>query len=257
MPNSKEIPELTIGLTTTDRHWSPRQSRDLYSADNHQSYLVDSSGNSYDAYSLAWRYLGLYIDCEISNTTNFYQYYNYNNGYSRKLPENNKDGECQRKLLWAAYVDPKYKGNAIEEYQFYDIKNGTYDDSACLASGTSHRCVRMDCHESHTHFQLVGVFKETDGMYDWTEQLFKHEGYCIWMGDEDGDGENIFGCLTYETVPQTLIVSNPFLFIVNSQYTKQWRPGWKNGPLPANNSACQTTTATHYSLICIHFRKAT
>lgn len=42
----------------------------------------------------------------------------------------------------------------------------------------------MDCHEPNTHFKLVGVFKETDGMEDWAEQLFKHEGICLW-NDED------------------------------------------------------------------------
>jgi hypothetical protein len=26
----------------------------------------------------------------------------------------------------------------------------------------------------------VGVFKETDGLYDFAEQLFKHQGYCLW-----------------------------------------------------------------------------
>ena len=30
----------------------------------------------------------------------------------------------------------------------------------------------------------MGVFKETDGMYDWTEQLFKHEGMCVWNDDD-------------------------------------------------------------------------
>jgi hypothetical protein len=42
----------------------------------------------------------------------------------------------------------------------------------------------MDCHEPNSHFKLVGVFKETNGFYDWGEQLFKHEGYCVW-NDED------------------------------------------------------------------------
>lgn len=41
----------------------------------------------------------------------------------------------------------------------------------------------MDCHEPDTHFQLVGVFKETDGLEDFAEQLFKHEGYCLWKSD--------------------------------------------------------------------------
>ena len=38
----------------------------------------------------------------------------------------------------------------------------------------------LDCHEPDTHFQLVGVFKETDGLEWFTEQLFKHQGYCLW-----------------------------------------------------------------------------
>jgi hypothetical protein len=42
----------------------------------------------------------------------------------------------------------------------------------------------MDCHEPNLHFKLVGVFKEMNGFYDWGEQLFKHEGYCVW-NDED------------------------------------------------------------------------
>jgi hypothetical protein len=43
----------------------------------------------------------------------------------------------------------------------------------------------LDCHEPNSHFNLIGVFKETDGMVDWTEQLFKHEGICAW-NDDDG-----------------------------------------------------------------------
>jgi hypothetical protein len=41
----------------------------------------------------------------------------------------------------------------------------------------------MDCHEPNSHFQLLGVYKETDGLTDWAEQLFKHEGYCVWQSD--------------------------------------------------------------------------
>ena len=41
----------------------------------------------------------------------------------------------------------------------------------------------MNCHEPNTHFKLVGVFKESDGLVDWAEQLFKHEGYCLWDSD--------------------------------------------------------------------------
>jgi hypothetical protein len=41
----------------------------------------------------------------------------------------------------------------------------------------------MDCHLPNTHFTLLGYFKEPN--YDeWMEQLFKHEGDCVWTDDE-------------------------------------------------------------------------
>jgi hypothetical protein len=41
----------------------------------------------------------------------------------------------------------------------------------------------MNCHEDRNKFKLLGVFKETDGLTDWAEQLFKHEGFCLWTDD--------------------------------------------------------------------------
>ena len=42
----------------------------------------------------------------------------------------------------------------------------------------------MYCHKSRSrNWKLLGVFKETYGLVDWAEQLFKHQGYCLW--DED------------------------------------------------------------------------
>jgi hypothetical protein len=41
----------------------------------------------------------------------------------------------------------------------------------------------MDCHEPNTHFSLLGFFKEPD-YDDWMEQLFKHEGDCVWTDEE-------------------------------------------------------------------------
>ena len=42
-----------------------------------------------------------------------------------------------------------------------------------------HRCVKMDCHLPNTHYKLLGIFKEPH--YDeWMEQLFKHQGDCVW-----------------------------------------------------------------------------
>ena len=40
----------------------------------------------------------------------------------------------------------------------------------------------------------MGVFIETDGLYNWMEQFFKHNGYYLWGGDKEdyecGDQQN-------------------------------------------------------------------
>ena len=137
-----------------------------------QSILVNKDGVEYDPNSLAWRYLGLYVDCDDRDDGGDDQ--------------GQDGGYCQRKLLWAVYVDRRYKqyqGNGIGEYLLYDVTSGSWDSTACSGYGSS-RCARLDCHEPGTGFELLGVLKETKGMYDWTEQLFKHEGMCIWNDDE-------------------------------------------------------------------------
>ena len=77
------------------------------------------------------------------------------------------------------YYDPEYTGRSIGEYQFYDHKTGEYDADYCIG-GEHRRCAKLDCHEPDTHFELIGVFKETDGLEWFSEQLFKHQGYCLW-----------------------------------------------------------------------------
>ena len=65
---------------------------------------------------------------------------------------------------------------------YYDRKRGFWDDYACQRNPGG-RCVKMDCHEPDTHFSLLGFFKEP--AYDtWMEQLFKHEGDCVWSDNE-------------------------------------------------------------------------
>jgi hypothetical protein len=76
-------------------------------------------------------------------------------------------------------LDPGYQGDAIGEYQFLDRETGLWNTTTCH----SKRCARLDCHDPHSKFKLLGVFKETDGLADWAEQLFKHHAYCQW--DED------------------------------------------------------------------------
>lgn len=198
----------------------PRALNEDNNNDQTTSYLVDANGDAYEPYSLAWRYLGMYIDCDIEEHNNGDKDGN-DNSYSddvfrerRQLTDTSHDNDnnnnksssslrlrrnlasgdngdsCSRKLLWAAYHDPQYKDGQIGEYQFYDWRSGEWDQSTCETK----RCAKMDCHAKRTHFQLVGVFKETDGLVDWAEQLIKHEGYCVWNDAEaaleDDDNED-------------------------------------------------------------------
>lgn len=43
--------------------------------------------------------------------------------------------------------------------------------------------VQVDCYLSKTNFKLLGFFKEAE-YSTWMEQLFKHEGICIWTDEE-------------------------------------------------------------------------
>jgi hypothetical protein len=61
-----------------------------------QSVFVDTSGTAYEPYSLAWRYLGMYIDCGEEENEN---------GDRRRLSKDDKN-DCTRKLLWAAVSLP-------------------------------------------------------------------------------------------------------------------------------------------------------
>jgi hypothetical protein len=78
------------------------------------SYLVDGNGNPYEPYALSWRYLGMYVDCDLTVASR--------DGLSRRdrgrqlgggggdnnnnNNDNNNNGgggdECSRKVLWAA-----------------------------------------------------------------------------------------------------------------------------------------------------------
>lgn len=72
----------------------------------------------------------------------------------------------------------------VGEYKYYDRKSESWDDTACKYYGNwTTRCMPMDCHLSDTHFSLLGFFREPN--YDeWMEQLFKHEGDCLWDDEE-------------------------------------------------------------------------
>lgn len=99
-------------------------------------------------------------------------------------------------------MDLDYEGGGIGEYQFWDKDTNKWDTSACEYSakfksgnnknnnnnnnnknGDSPRCAKMDCHLKDTHWSLLGFFKHKS-YDDWMEQLFKHEGICVWTDDE-------------------------------------------------------------------------
>jgi hypothetical protein len=135
------------------------------------SIFADSTSAAYTGYQQAWRMLGFFVDCSYSSSNN-------NNGGG-----DNKNGNsgCTRYLLWAAYVDPGYEGGGIDEYAFFDPEEGIYDTTYTCDTREGHRCVKMDCHDPDTTtWKLMGLFKNKYYGSEWMEQLFKHEGVCVW-----------------------------------------------------------------------------
>lgn len=132
-------------------------------------YFADSAGTYYDEYAQFWRLLGFYVDCNVAEDNR-----------RRRLEDGSSP--CERYLLWAAYVDLDYQGGGLGEYKMYDRFNDKWDDTSCQMHGDG-RCVKMDCHLPDTSFELLGFFKEPN-FNEWMEQLFKHEGVCVWTDDE-------------------------------------------------------------------------
>mmetsp|Transcript_26805 Transcript_26805/g.62659 ORF Transcript_26805/g.62659 Transcript_26805/m.62659 type:complete len:524 (-) Transcript_26805:297-1868(-) len=132
--------------------------------------------DEYDEYQQAWRLMGFIVDCYPMVDDDYYQ-----NDGSGSGDQGTEDG-CARYVLWAAYVDLEYEGGGIGEYQYWNATQNIWDTTACDASGSS-RCAKMDCHQENTHFSLLGFFKHKS-YDDWMEQLFKHEGICVWNDEE-------------------------------------------------------------------------
>jgi hypothetical protein len=213
---------------------STSSSSDISSRTSNSELYVDSQNTYYDAYAQSWRYIGFYIDCSPARNLG---------RRHRRLEDDSEPVGCQRYLLWAAvsatiwiifiptrrnisshplylslipfslqYVDLDYQGGGIGEYQYYDTSTNGWDQNACDVNGNG-RCAYMDCHLSDTHWSLLGFFKEPE-YTEWFEQVFKHQGYCLW-NDEDkfdymygnhdswpGDCTQIDGTdLYYETKP--------------------------------------------------------
>lgn len=186
-----------------------------YSGAYGTNLFVDSENNYYDGYQQAWRYLGWYVKCGYPSDR-------YSDGDSGSQDsEGSGDSRwsgnnyCQRFLIWAAYIDEGYQGGGTGEYAYYDPYSQDWDYSACDAHGNG-RCVPMDCHESNsTNWKLMGVFKEASYFGDnaFFEQLFKHEGTCLW---DDGDLYEFMSEAREEKWPQgcvaTGIQGDPYYF---------------------------------------------
>ena len=90
--------------------------------------------------------------------------------------------------VFQQYANPNYGGDQIGEYEFY--VDGKWDNSTCVGE----ECTLMDCHDPYSSsWELIGIYKETVDFGDNTfyEQLFKHQGFCLWDGDkEDHDADD-------------------------------------------------------------------
>jgi len=153
---------------------------------HYRDHFLDGSETFWPEGAQAWRLLGYYIDC-----------YQVEQGYSERRDlgverdlsgsgsqdEGCDSGACLRYLLWAAYVDVEYAGGGIGEYQYYNSYYKEWDQTPCEISGTE-RCAKMDCHSQDSdHFYLLGFFKEPN-FAQFYEQLFKHQGVCLWEEEE-------------------------------------------------------------------------
>jgi hypothetical protein len=90
--SEKLFTETSSSKTPTARRKSDGTPRQLSEEDNYVSYLVDRNGNAYEPYSLAWRYLGMYIDCDVDAQGD----------NEERFLEGDDDDDCQRTVLWAA-----------------------------------------------------------------------------------------------------------------------------------------------------------
>ncbi|KAL7534200.1 hypothetical protein ACHAWF_004752 [Thalassiosira exigua] len=144
--------------------------------------------SEYDEYQQAWRLLGFMIDCNAADGDE--------SGSQRSGSADTTDDGCARYVIWAAYVDQDYEGGGIGEYQYWDPDYQVWDDRPCYyASGDragagdqnygnyNSRCAKMDCHLEDTNFSVLGFFKHRNAD-DWMEQLFKHEGMCVWSDEQ-------------------------------------------------------------------------
>ena len=67
-------------------------------ANYYSTYFSDEYGYSYDPYSLSWRYLGMYVDCDVEGNAN-----NVDGGNQRTRHRHLEDdggNDCSRKVCY-------------------------------------------------------------------------------------------------------------------------------------------------------------
>jgi hypothetical protein len=128
----------------------------------------------------------------------------------------------------------------------------------------------MDCHLPDTNFKLLGFFKEPR-WDEWMEQLFKHEGVCLWDDDEyqmmqtdretwpygctatDYNDEKTGGTLYYDLKPEIHGDISIGLYTDTScivDYTGQYTPDTVVSDLPCEEDLAAWNDAFDVFKIC-------
>lgn len=195
--NSAASPELMDSIKA--RYLAGVQSRDLF---------LYAGKSWYSGWQQAWRMLGWFVDCSNPRPGG--------GDHHRRMPDDHGDqnqgnGQCTRYLMWAAYIDPNYQGGGQGEYAYWNLQDNQWDDNVCKvtqgdkyyneSSGTYCRA-KYDCHvPGTTTWRLMGVYKEAWYASQWFEQLFKHQGYCIWDNNDAWEFMHTY----YDSWPQGCI----------------------------------------------------
>ncbi len=185
-------PAATDAMSTEQQQQQQQQHLRKLSRDSNElvhqgnGAFVDGTETIYDDFSLAWRFLGFYTDCNVCVDGDDDDEGDGGDEEFRDTAECIQDGAdntvCRRFALWAAYVDEGYEGNGKNEYQFYDRQHKRWNDSQC--NDDDSRCVKLDCHDPYSkNFKLIGVYKDHK-IGNFLENMIDHSGDCVWNDNE-------------------------------------------------------------------------
>ena len=89
----------------------------------------------------------------------------------------------------------------------FDTSKNSWDKTACKASESSSRCVKMDCHQSGSNFKPLGYFLE-DAPADFLQLLAQHQGSCTWNEAKANAMEDALEWLPQECTQTEIVVHN-------------------------------------------------